>query len=550
MKALVLSLALCLFIALAWASDPMGWEWAQAFNVTGNTCEIQGGCADTQGNIYLCGVFSGDLTLGSNTYTATGSGSGFVTKLNSAGDVQWSATCSNTLIARIMDCAADAQGNLYVTGYQYGPTTFGSIISACPELTYRGFVAKLNSGGAWQWARTEFSPDGAESHFIERDAAGSLYVLGFNAANGMIFVAKLNSSGAQTWRTVATGTAGQSNAPRGLVLDHANDIIILCVLHGSITLGNDTLVNEHGYNNDFILAKLNNAGSWQWARDCAYTNTVEANGVAVDSQNNVLIAGVNIGYPTAGSVTMGDFTLSTSLTYDMMVFKLSPAGEVIGGWDNATGTMVGPQLKKMISDGADNFYCFGLAGATGSSLGYIGIANIGMFIAKMDAGANWQEVKLQALNTFGSTILIADGEGHLIVGGNFGGSGPFGGTTLSVITQYGDLYAAKTANIGPVANEDNTAPAVTPALRVWPNPARGPVTVEFSAKAGTRAEMEIYNLRGQKVRSLSQQLRLEGVNTFFWDGRDDRDNVVPSGIYFARIKAGNTWLTTRFALIK
>ncbi len=544
MKTLCISWILLSFIALLWASDPITWQWAEAFNVTG-TGAIQGGRCDAQGNIYVCGFFGGELTLGAGTYTATGSGSGFVTKLNSEGEVQWAGTCSNTLVARIMDCVPDGAGNLYVTGYQYGPTTFGSITSACPEQIYRGFVAKINSSGVWQWARTEFSPDGSESHFITRDAAGNLYLLGNNNLNGSIFVAKLNSSGEQTWRTVATGENGMANIPRGLILDHAGNIIILCVLHGSITIGNDTLVNEHGASsNDFILAKLNSSGAWQWARDCEYTNNVEANGVAVDAGNNVLIAGVNLGYPAAGTVTMGTFTLTASLVYDMMVFKVAPNGDVIGGWDNATGTSVGTQLKKMVSDGNNNFYCFGITGATGCSLGSIGLANIGIFVARMDANANWQEVKLQALNTVESNFLAGDGDGHLIIGNGFASSVPFGGITLNLISPYGDFYVAKTGNIGPVAADDPLAPAIT-GIMVCPNPSRDKISIELKS-LDKPARLMIYNLKGQLVKEFEYSPGQKVV----WDGRNATNKPVASGVYCLRAVSGSKEMSCRICLLK
>ncbi|MCL2063171.1 MAG: T9SS type A sorting domain-containing protein [Candidatus Cloacimonetes bacterium] len=85
---------------------------------------------------------------------------------------------------------------------------------------------------------------------------------------------------------------------------------------------------------------------------------------------------------------------------------------------------------------------------------------------------------------------------------------------------------------------------------VFPNPVRlNEVTIvwridnefEFAGASmqNTRAEIRIYNVRGQLIRASSVSQTKEGNNIFVWDRRDDKGNYVASGLYFYRISFSN-----------
>ena len=58
--------------------------------------------------------------------------------------------------------------------------------------------------------------------------------------------------------------------------------------------------------------------------------------------------------------------------------------------------------------------------------------------------------------------------------------------------------------------------------------------------AKARVDLNIYNLRGQKVRSLATLDLVAGKHELNWDGRDNSGNRLAPGIYFWRLKAGDT----------
>jgi flagellar hook assembly protein FlgD len=49
---------------------------------------------------------------------------------------------------------------------------------------------------------------------------------------------------------------------------------------------------------------------------------------------------------------------------------------------------------------------------------------------------------------------------------------------------------------------------------------------------------------GTKVRTLVSSLENAGEHSVVWDGRDDRDKIVASGVYFYRLEAGD-WKTQK-----
>jgi hypothetical protein len=75
--------------------------------------------------------------------------------------------------------------------------------------------------------------------------------------------------------------------------------------------------------------------------------------------------------------------------------------------------------------------------------------------------------------------------------------------------------------------------AAPPALRAYPNPFKSSVKLEFDSIDICPA-VEIYNLRGQKVRTLPSQ-----PDGTIWDGKDASGNRLSSGIYFARPQSGS-----------
>ncbi|MDD5407168.1 MAG: C25 family cysteine peptidase [Candidatus Cloacimonas acidaminovorans] len=102
----------------------------------------------------------------------------------------------------------------------------------------------------------------------------------------------------------------------------------------------------------------------------------------------------------------------------------------------------------------------------------------------------------------------------------------------------------------PVANDDPVAVLVTSLKGCYPNPFNPTTTISFSIKEKAPVELVIYNILGQKVRTLVNQPLEPGEHSIVWNGTDNKGRSVASGIYFYRMKAGNYSETKKMVLKK
>ncbi|MDD4309660.1 MAG: hypothetical protein PHO32_04725 [Candidatus Cloacimonetes bacterium] len=60
----------------------------------------------------------------------------------------------------------------------------------------------------------------------------------------------------------------------------------------------------------------------------------------------------------------------------------------------------------------------------------------------------------------------------------------------------------------------------------------------------------MYNLKGQKVKCLHSGYLGSGANTIQWNGLDEANRPVASGVYLSRLTQGNTTITKALLKIK
>lgn len=72
----------------------------------------------------------------------------------------------------------------------------------------------------------------------------------------------------------------------------------------------------------------------------------------------------------------------------------------------------------------------------------------------------------------------------------------------------------------------------------YPNPFNPSTTIPYAVAEAGEVKLSVYNALGQQVRVLVDQMQMPGSYAASWDGRDDRGQVVSSGIYLYRLQAG------------
>jgi hypothetical protein len=93
-------------------------------------------------------------------------------------------------------------------------------------------------------------------------------------------------------------------------------------------------------------------------------------------------------------------------------------------------------------------------------------------------------------------------------------------------------------------------PTITALIGNFPNPFNPETIIRFSLGNNEHVSIEVYNIRGQKVRSLVNDYMSTGTHQVLWNGTDDYGQTVGSGIYLYVMRAGDYHSTQRMILMK
>jgi len=83
----------------------------------------------------------------------------------------------------------------------------------------------------------------------------------------------------------------------------------------------------------------------------------------------------------------------------------------------------------------------------------------------------------------------------------------------------------------------------------YPNPFKDNTNIYFNLKEDTYLCLDIYNINGQKVFTLRENMFSKGEHSIIWDGRDNSGTKLNSGIYFYELKSGNYSVRHKMMLV-
>ena len=107
-------------------------------------------------------------------------------------------------------------------------------------------------------------------------------------------------------------------------------------------------------------------------------------------------------------------------------------------------------------------------------------------------------------------------------------------------------YQSETIMFG----EPESVPATFSLSDNYPNPFNPTTIINYSIPNDTDVSLSIYNVKGQKVTTLVNGNQTAGSYNAVWNGTDDKNNKVSSGIYFYKITAGENSEMKKMVLIK
>lgn len=84
----------------------------------------------------------------------------------------------------------------------------------------------------------------------------------------------------------------------------------------------------------------------------------------------------------------------------------------------------------------------------------------------------------------------------------------------------------------------------------YPNPFNLYTNMLYKLKGEFFVKLEIYDLLGRKVKTVISEKQTPGFKSFIWNGKDEDENSLPSGVYFYRLKVGDQEKTKKMVLLK
>ncbi|HEX38328.1 MAG TPA: T9SS type A sorting domain-containing protein [Candidatus Cloacimonetes bacterium] len=156
-------------------------------------------------------------------------------------------------------------------------------------------------------------------------------------------------------------------------------------------------------------------------------------------------------------------------------------------------------------------------------------------------------------DSWNTTFVIGDAvDYHYTAIGTLLDSAVASGEPYDIIGVVDWNYSEEHYRINPRGTQDiipnvsvDPVPGTDFVLQNHPNPFAGSTTISFSLPQNHSAEIKIYNIHGQLVKTLS------GVEeTVFWNGKDEKNNDVASGIYFYTLDTKDTTISKKMILMR
>ncbi|MBO8130105.1 MAG: T9SS type A sorting domain-containing protein [Candidatus Marinimicrobia bacterium] len=196
----------------------------------------------------------------------------------------------------------------------------------------------------------------------------------------------------------------------------------------------------------------------------------------------------------------------------------------------------------------------------------------GMILITNDGGNSWKDNSLPS-PILNDVVFIDDSTGWVV--GDYGiiGYTEDGGNTWKKIESGTDAYLYKivfveNGKVGYIFGTRNTLLKYDNKNNVikesnftfsdkfklyqnYPNPFNNVTVIEYKLMETNDVTLNIYDLNGRRITSLVCGIRQNpGMYKIIWDGKDNEENFVNSGIYFYELKAGNLRNIRKMILIR
>jgi hypothetical protein len=220
---------------------------------------------------------------------------------------------------------------------------------------------------------------------------------------------------------------------------------------------------------------------------------------------------------------------------DVFLVKIQDIGDTL--WTKSTGQGAANDVAFGITPTADNGFLI-----AGKNYNLVNNHN-DMYILKIDADGDSLWSYSHITNTHDEAHVAhqaADGNIYL-----------FGTRASSSSGDYRDYWVFKFSAPVDVPYDDQDLMPSTFALSPnYPNPFNPKTKIEFTVPRVSDVTIEIYNVMGQKIKTLVNERMQPGLRSVTWDGTDDKGVAVATGVYLYRMTAGDFVESKKMVLLK
>ncbi len=568
------------------------WGWAMNGGGAMDYSEALDIVADPKGNSYTVGLMKNDGWYGLDTIEGIGAEDAFISKFDSTGNYLWGKAFGGSLDDQAYGVDVGPDGHIWVGGSFHGTADFGGLpLTASGNAD--GFITKIDSNGNVVFARQIQGPSFAEVIRLKVSADGDCYFAGnFSGTITVgtqtlvcndttdIFYGKMDAAGNFLWAKRAGGF--DQSKVQDIEIDSEENVYLGGYFFGGFSWQGDSATSQMW--DDMYFGKADSNGVLDFVEFSGDLASRDVFGIAVDPAQNILLTGI-----FSDTLTFGGTTHSSTLgTTDIFVAKYASRVQEMAivsltgtpfcsadqfvvsfhAWGNFDSTNV---FYLELSDANGSFanpdVVGSLAGSYGGSItGTVpnGIVQGSQYRVRIRATApalvspdNGQDFAL-----YPSTAVPVDISGDTVLCNGQP-------VTLSIdpwlshqIWSTGDTSAAITVSVPGVvwveatdtngcSNRDEVLVTLCvglqeaqtgPRIQVFPNPSAGLFQIKVEGLLPGNYQLAIFDSQGRQV-LVRQQLVRGGISLIPVDLAG-----AAAGIYFAKLTGSDSQCGLRFEL--
>jgi hypothetical protein len=175
----------------------------------------------------------------------------------------------------------------------------------------------------------------------------------------------------------------------------------------------------------------------------------------------------------------------------------------------------------------------------GNNDGYsnVGPGNDYTFTFPHDTAFDWTEYTLDVVVPTGVGVTALETRLHVY-------------STFVGTVYFDDLTVQKVGTTTAVSSMNSNIPKVFDLSNNYPNPFNPSTKIQFAVPHEQNISLAIYNMLGQRIRTLVQGVHTAGQYTVTWDGKDEAGRTLESGVYFYRLETGSIALVKKMLMLK